>query len=392
MLNEFRFVRLAFFVVLWLFPGPGRILRAQQAQAAPTFEDLLQKLSSAPADSCRARPGQDLSDLELRLFMQADSAIARALNDDEGSRPGATPRARAIGALKRLELASAEINRAWPDDKRFHFELLDLPPILVVKMTYRNRARFSAFGSFTDTIDAARGKRWQPLGALDQTIQSGGGYDSLELFPLLRGPSNSPRFLAEFQSMGCGSGLGVDYYAYEWSGGPTGELDQIINIEGAESRYRSDDQASQADPMNDFRPIGELRTNGQTITLPYCWFSAVDTWDNPSLCGVASYDLSGDQAEFAGVAYNRPDLVPIARAIEHAEAHDYPAVLAYCGSPDVAHTLVRDLPPFVSSVGGFEIEQTGAFREHVELGYDPVFSFDVQERRDRWVVVAFSVE
>lgn len=38
--------------------------------------------------------------------------------------------------------------------------------------------------------------------------------------------------------------------------------------------------------------MGDLKTNGSAIMLPYCWSSPIDTWDNPSLCAADSYDIS----------------------------------------------------------------------------------------------------
>jgi hypothetical protein len=73
------------------------------------------------------------------------------------------------------------------------------------------------------------------------------------------------------------------------------------------------------------------------ITIPYCWFSAIDTWDNPSMCAADIYDLSHDDVRFVSRAVNRPDLLPIAKALEYVSKHDYPAVLAYCASPEM-HT------------------------------------------------------
>ncbi len=42
-------------------------------------------------------------------------------------------------------------------------------------------------------------------------------------------------------------------------------------------------------------------------------------------------------------------LAPVGGLPSHAQAHDHLAVLAYCGSPDVARRIIRDIPPFVFS-------------------------------------------
>jgi len=38
--------------------------------------------------------------------------------------------------------------------------------------------------------------------------------------------------------------------------------------------------------VHGFAQIGEFRAEGSSINLPYCWFSPIDTWDNPSLCAI----------------------------------------------------------------------------------------------------------
>jgi hypothetical protein len=134
--------------------------------------------------------------------------------------------------------------------------------------------------------------------------------------------------------------------------------------------------------------IGKLRTEGPRITLPYCWFSRIDTWDNPSLCALDTYDLTGEDVKFRSRVYNRPDLVPIAKAIEYAEQRDYPAVLAYCTSPQIARKLVRELPPY-SFAEDLHVTRTGEGKERVKLAYG---SFVVEKHAGRWLVVAFKAE
>ena len=80
------------------------------------------------------------------------------------------------------------------------------------------------------------------------------------------------------------------------------------------------------DKVPGFPQIGKLQTDGPLIIPPYCWFSSIDTWDNPSLCAVDTYDLSRDSVRFRSRTYNRPDLVPIAKAIEYAQQRGYRAV------------------------------------------------------------------
>ncbi len=203
----------------------------------------------------------------------------------------------------------------------------------------------------------------------------------LDLYPLHRGPSGNARFLAKFDNAGCAGSTGVAYDAREWNPEGPGTLAQIVKQAGSFGLGE----------VPGFPQIGTLQTQGPLITLPYCRFSPIDTWDNPSLCAVDTYDLSGDDVRFRSRAYNRPDLVPIAKAMEYAEQRDYAAVLGYCASPQVARKLVRDVPPFVFAED-LQLKHTGKGKEHVEFGFDHTYRFDVEKLADRWLVVAFSIQ
>ncbi len=407
---------LAFLAIVSLVLVSARGARAQQStEPPPTFESLLKEISSAPPDAC-TYPGKDFSDLEFHLFDQADKALVQELNETSNGALGETlaraksgpsgspnvvgggPRARAMEAVAKLEHLSAEINRSWPEEKRLHFEALDLPPALVVKMTYRNRATFSFFAMPQRDAYAKPTKLWQAVGALDDhRVGPAQGYEDLTVFPLRRGPSRRARFLAKFGVAGCGSGYSLQYYAYEWDPQGTGHLDEVIKLEGAASQEDRVDQrqSSQANEADSFPPIGELRTTGSLITLPYCWYSAIDTWDNPSLCAVNSYDISADHVRFVGSSTNRPDVAAVAKAIEYAQAHDFPALLAYCGSPAVARRIIEIIPPNVTGAGGWKIiTRISSTHEKMELsgGYYETLRFDVEKRGDRWLVVALTTE
>ena len=140
-----------------------------------------------------------------------------------------------------------------------------------------------------------------------------------------------------------------------------------------------------------FSQVDKFRTEGSRITLPYCWFSQIDTWDNPSLCAVDTYDISGDDVTFRSRTYNRPDLLPIAKVIEYAQQRDYPAVLGYCASSQVARRLVRYFPPYVFA-DELRVTHTGRGKERVELGSPILYRFDVEKRAGRWRVVSVSPE
>jgi hypothetical protein len=355
----------------------------QQSDLPPDFRQLLQKLTDFSPDPCGPPYGQEKNwhsaDVESRLFDQAADIVTQGLNATPAG-PG-SPRDRAAEALKKLEQMSAEINASWPEENRFHFQILDLPPALVVKMTVRTRGGFFVFGIPEEDSGKAN-KLWRRVGSNDESDVHDVPQSPLDLYPLHRGPSGNARFLAKFIHSGCAGSIGVAYDAREWIPEGIGNLDQIIKQGGA---FGLDDK------VPGFPQIGELRSEGPFITLPYCWFSQIDTWDNPSLCAVDTYDLSGDNVKFRARTYNRPDLVPIAKAMEYAEQRDYPALLGYCASSQVARRLVRDVPPNVGAED-LRVIRMGYGKERVELGYGSAYRFDVEKRAGRWLVVAFNLE
>jgi len=351
----------------------------QKRVPAQTFDGILRQFITAPESACE--DSDDLSDLENHLFMEADRAVAAELNK------GVAPRQ----ALHLLEAQSAVINQSWDGQWRFHFEVLDLPPALVVKMTYRNRARFGFFGKKAERSERA----WQAIGAIgDHTIlTSNHTSDSLELVSLHRGPSQHPRFLAKFVTLGCGSGIGVGYYAYEWSPDEPEMVDGIIQVEGAMSQYEaSGAESTDEGAEDDFPPVGEFHADSSKLALPYCWHSAIDTWANPNLCAVDSWDISGDRVRFTGRVVNRPDLLPLAKAIDYAVAHDYPAALAYCASPEVARQLVANTPLYLNAIVHFEVSKISPTKRRIEMGWRPAYRFETEKIGDRWLVTGFGIE
>ncbi len=225
-------------------------------------------------------------------------------------------------------------------------------------------------------------RRWLLVGSDVESVEHEVPQSSVALYPLQRGPSGNARFLAEFNRSGCAGSLGVAYDVREWDPKGRGSLEQIIKQPGA---FGLDEEGP------GFPQIGELRTKGALITLPYCWFSSIDTWDNPSLCAVDSYDISGDDVRFRSRAYNRPDLLPIAKTIEYAQKRDYRAVLGYCASRDIARRMVRDIPVYIFA-DDLRVTRTGHAKKHVELGFPSVYRFDVEKRNGHWLVVAFNIE
>jgi hypothetical protein len=313
---------------------------------------------------------------ESLLFQKAEHIVTEELNSHTAG-PG-SPREHAEQALRRLERVSADVNASWPEMNRFHFEVLDLPPALIIKMSVRADDTFSVFGIPAE-VSGKPNRYWHSIGWVGESDEHNVPQTRLDLYPLHRGPSGNARFLASFSFSGCAGSFGVGYDAWEWDPKGDGNLEKIIKQAGA---------SGLSDKVEGFPQIGKLQTEGAAITLPYCWFSPIDTWDNPSLCAVDTYDISGDQIKFRTREYNRPDVLPIAKAIEYAEQRDYPAVLAYCASEDVARRLVRDTGPYFFA-GDLKVTPTGEGKERVEMESTRV---DVEKRAGRWLVVAFSFE
>jgi hypothetical protein len=372
-------------LVVLTFPGAERCIcaPAQQPDSLEHFRQLLQGIAGLPPDPCGApnalTEDENSTNSEAQVFDRAAQIVADGLN----ATPNATarPEGRATDALKVLENMSAEINATWPEGNRFHFEILDLSPALVVKMTVRMHAEFFVFGIPEENAGKPN-RLWQMIGSDDNDADQGVAWSQLDLYPLHRGRSSHARFLATFKSGGCAGSYGVAYDAREWNPEGEGNFERVIKQSGA---FGLDDK------VPGFQRIGKLQTQGSAITLPYCWFSAIDTWDNPSLCAVDTYDVSGDSVLFRSRAYNRPDLAPVAKAIEYAQQRDYEAVLGYCASAALARRMVRDMPPFVFA-GNLQVTHTGSGRERVELGDGPTYRVDIEKRGGRWLVVTFNTE
>ncbi|HUO59075.1 MAG TPA: hypothetical protein VMU24_00310, partial [Candidatus Acidoferrales bacterium] len=106
----------------------------------------MQKLAAHEADPCSTSidVGEDATKSERSLFEQASNIIVQALNAPDVVQKSAEERA--TESLKTLEAMSSEINAVWPDANRFHFQVFNIQPILVVKMSIRTHDRFFVFG------------------------------------------------------------------------------------------------------------------------------------------------------------------------------------------------------------------------------------------------------
>lgn len=366
----------------------GAACGQQMPASVLAFDQHLQQFVGAAADPCDI-PGtytEVTRDEESAVFSDAARLVEQELNASASQAAGPTRAATKV--LSTLEHESGRINGAWPQEARFHSEVISLPPLLVVKMSYRAQARYFAFAASEGKSERPR-HPWEEVGSDSVFLQREVPDLWLDLYPLRSSRSGRPRFLARFGISGCAGSYAIEYDVEQWSPDPGVGLEQILQQEGA---VGLDDRTfGRPTPKEPFPLVGELQTTGPLLKLPYCWFSALDTWDDPSLCALDSYDLSGDEIRFISRVYNRPDLVPIAKAIEYAEKRDLPAVRGYCASDAVARKMVSFVA-YGTGAEDLQVRKTGPGRESVAFGGDPTYRFDVERRGRSWVVSAFHTE
>jgi hypothetical protein len=355
---------------------------------ADKISQLLQQLTSAPPDTCEGPWAENLDpdQSERSLLEEASNLVLKQLN--LGGPELAAASEHATEALDKIKAQSGSINATWPQESRFHYELLSIPPALVLKVSIGTHERYFAFGIPTKDDMGKPNRQWQRVGEDDLELDRAAARVWIDLFPLHRGPSGNPRFLASIGFTGCAGSSGLLYDAREWDPDDVVGFSKIIEQEGAMGM----DEAFNAGIPNrkePFAPIGKLVTKGSIIALPYCWFSAIDTWDNPSMCALDTYDLSGDTVKFRSRSYNRPDLLPIVKAIEYAEKHDFPAVRGYCASDDVARRIMEVVPPFYFA-GDLQVVRERPDRERVTMGSPNPDEFEIEKHESGWQIVKFT--
>jgi hypothetical protein len=343
------------------------------------FEGTVAKLASATADDCgwenASHPvfSADTTKLENKLFHEADAGIINSLNASTGDPKDAVSR-----VLESMRDMSEHADRAWPTNRRFHYELLEIDPVFVVNYHIRSRSTWSAFAVPALAAYPEKGKniKWVRVGEDENRFAEHKSDEGMEVYPLDHGPSRLAGFLAKSSYVSCGDGqTGIEYVGYEWDPAWRGFLGEVIRRKGAVSGEV-------------FPAIGKLQTAGTRITLPYCWWSAIDSSVWASLCSVDTYDVSGDQVRFLGTETNRPDLETVARVIEYAQNRDSRAVLAYSASPSIAKKLVALMPQVVTSAG-IDFKAISDNLETVDIENNEHLRFILEKRGGKWVVVRF---
>jgi hypothetical protein len=162
----------------------------------------------------------------------------------------------------------------------------------------------------------------------------------------------------------------------------TANLQTILHREGVMPRET-------VDPA-----IWKFTTSGTTVTLPYCWHSAVDGSAAALLCSVDSYDMSRDEIRFLNTRTNYPDLETVAQAIKHAQARDPLAVRGYCATAEAATALVQFMPAsYIFASEGLKTIPGTDNKETVALSTnDFTLKFELMKMQGRWLVSHFTIE
>ena len=344
-----------------------------KAQAQATLADALHALAMQSPDRCEAVRADDVSQHpESAVFKAVADLVTARLNGSAG-----TPKQRAQAALTEAMLEATTAQAAWPEDARFQGKVVLDAPALVVTMFAGTQGRWFAFGAVAG--------RWTQVGEDD------GEFDNsprrlMQVYRLRSGAAGVSRFLAARTFFGCAGSSGISYEVYEWdSRQPNGPVSEVLKQDGA---FGMDEAADGRGPTvkDPFWPIGNLVTDGPVLKLPYCIFTGIDTWDNPSLCALDRYDVRGATIRFLSRAYNRPELVPIAKAMGYAAEHDLPATRAYCASEELARRLVFGGVPGPDA--NVEVVRHGRGKR-IWFG-DHESWFDVEQRQGRWIIVGLS--
>ncbi len=333
----------------------------------------MRAVASFAPDPCDALPkNTDSGKQEATIFDGSVQAVISALNT------GTVPDSPTLVAQRTLAIPaeqSTRENNSWPAANRFHAEVTALHDLLVLKLGFRSDERWFAIGY--GTAYGQTYSTWSLVGE-DQIPQT--GRSSVAIYPIHSSPGAEPRFLASEFWTGCAGSSAIGYQIEEWQ--PRYQsLRSLLSQRGAQGM---DPQSGAVTKDNPFPTVGRLKTGGRTIELPYCYFSPIDTWDNPSLCIADSYDVSGQELRFLSRKANRPDLLALANALTYATAHDRRALEAYCSTARLAARLLRATPGMEASI---EVKPAGPNRERVETGSG---HFTLGRRHGRWMVTAWT--
>ena len=159
----------------------------------------LQKIAALAPDPCLPEQGQSAdSSAVYRFFPAAAEGIVAELNAPSSAR--ARPLDRARGTLDRLEQMSAAMNGAWPEEERFHYETLDLPPTFVVTMSMASSAAYYLFAVPDGDAGKSNGQ-WRHFEPLENPGEQRDAYGHRSL-PASARPIRPPQIPRELQVHG----------------------------------------------------------------------------------------------------------------------------------------------------------------------------------------------
>jgi len=360
---------------------------AQPKQSDEDLHKLFVSMASANPHICDSIDEQTESGIEKiddTIVQAAEDRALEALN--AGSYKPEKAKAVIEEALAPLERWSEATEGAWPKETRWHFEVTAMLPAVAIQFSHREKSHFRALG-VVPASEKIKQSQWQHLGEDSWDGSPFASWSQASLFSLHRGPSGAVRFLVSMQRGGCAGSWGVQYSIEEWNPQRDSYLRERMNQSGVEGLGK--EPAQPPSKKIPFPAAGTLKTAGTRIMLPYCQFTGIDTWDNPSLCMVDTYDVSGDAVTFISRRYNRPDLVPVVKVLEYAKAHDLPALRAYCASDVLARKMQRELDGGYSFDTGLEAIKLAPERERVRAEYSDDPGFVVEKRGERWLVTSF---
>jgi hypothetical protein len=361
----------------------GQPTRSQAQQTDDEVRQAFMRSAAAKPDNCDG-PWSDSTDeekIEHTTLQTAEDRAIGALN----ARAVKPEQAKAIitQTLQPLEKMGEIAEAAWPKENRWHFEVVEMLLAVVIKFSYRTQEHIRVLGIAQGT-DKTKPPQWKHLGEEHWDDYGDTSWSKLSLLPLHRGPSGAVRFLVFMSGGGCAGSWGEKYGVEEWHPAQDEDMSEVLSQTG--SVGLSDSPVQNPTKKVPFPLASRLKTDGTRLTLPYCEFTQLDTWDNPSLCMADTYDISGDEIRFLDRRYNRPDLAPVAKALAYAKSHDLPALRAYCISDAVARQVLDNGYGFEYML---ETIPLGKGRERVRSYGDGRSGFVVEKRGRRWLIASF---
>lgn len=370
---------------VWSLPGR----RVNPGDPVAAFQRLDQQLAGAPENECQGPSTFDFDRayaLEDKLFQTASEVVEDRLNAQPSK-----PITSATDVLKRLQGISRRTNAGWLPESQFHFQILSVPPALVVGLSFRGQATFFTYMHGPVIGDLVQGGKsegmgWSLAGTESQERQGHSPYEKLRLYALHRGPSHDPRFLSVKSFEGCAGAGETVYIGYAWwkiaYPPPHPFIWERTKILDRLSRDPGESLAGK---------WWRFSLGGGIVRIPYCWDGGLLMSAWATICSVDTYDLRGDLVRYVGTRTNRPDWAVVASVIRYAQKRDIHAVRGYCTGDAVARRVVALMPPGTLYFAGVDTKHPASDKEVLDFsdGWDLKFTLD--KVKDRWLISAFAI-